>query len=135
MPEPKLAPAIPQLPTGDIEETAAFFSEKLNFEIVAKAKQFRYLTLKRGSAEIHFWEAETKEQARALGSSSSCYIRVEGVQELFNEFKANGVSFRYELTKQPWGMFEMQIDDPYLNAIRFGEPYKNIDGSTIQETE
>jgi hypothetical protein len=29
--------------------------------------------------------------------------------------------FRYELTTQPWGMHEMQIDDPYGNAIRFGE--------------
>ena len=26
-----------------------------------------------------------------------------------------------EMTIQPWGMHEMQIDDPYGNAIRFGE--------------
>lgn len=35
--------------------------------------------------------------------------------------KRLGAPFRYELRVQPWGMTEMQIDDPYGNAIRFGE--------------
>lgn len=27
-----------------------------------------------------------------------------------------------ELKQMPWGMNEMQVDDPYGNAIKFGEP-------------
>lgn len=80
--------------------------------------------MKRGPAEIHFWQAPTEKEARDLGSESSCYIRVENIELLYDEFKRRGASFRYELTKQAWGMNEMQIDDPYMNAIRFGEPVK-----------
>ena len=49
---------------------------------------------------------------------------VENIQPLFEEFQKNKAPFRYELTQQPWGMNEMQIDDPYGNAIKFGEPSK-----------
>lgn len=116
-----LSPAIPQLPSGDIEKTAAFFVTYLGFSIAAKYAENKFLILKRGSAEIHFWQAPTEAEACELGSNSSCYIRVQNIQDLYQEFKTNNAPFRYELTKQPWGMNEMQIDDPYGNAIRFGE--------------
>ena len=118
---PKLSPAFPQLPTGNIDRTAAFFVEQLGFRVKAKFPTQKFLIVEREDAEIHFWTAETDADAREVGSNSSCYIRVEEIDELYKEFKARGVRFRYELTKQPWGMYEMQIDDPYGNAIRFGE--------------
>ncbi|WP_373997618.1 bleomycin resistance protein [Bdellovibrio bacteriovorus] len=118
----KLHPAIPQLPTGDIENTADFFVSKLGFQIISKMPEHGFLSLKRGAAEIHFWKT-TEEAAKSLGRNSSCYIRVENIEVLFEEFKSRGVKFRYELIKQPWGMNEMQIDDPFENAIRFGESF------------
>ena len=124
MSNPRLSPAIPQLPSGDIEKTATFFETKLNFEIAAKFREHKYLIVRRGSTEIHFWQASSEEEAKSIGSQSSCYIRIENIEPLFEELKNNGAPFRYELTKQPWGMNEMQIDDPYGNAIRFGEPAK-----------
>ena len=119
----KLNSAIPQLPSGDIEKTAEFFETKLGFETV-KFLEHKHLIVRRGSAEIHFWQASTEEEATKLGSQSSCYIRVENIEPLFEELKTSRSPFRYELTVQPWGMNEMQIDDPYGNAIRFGEPVK-----------
>lgn len=122
MSETKLGSAIPQLPSGDLEKTAAFYEFQLGFQIISKMIDYNFLSVKRGSAEIHFWKAPSEKEARELGQESSCYIRVENIIPLFNEFKEKGATFRYELTKQPWGMHEMQIDDPYMNAIRFGEP-------------
>lgn len=122
--EAKLSPAFPQLPTGDLEKTADFFVNKLGFEIIAKYVDQKFLIVRRGPAEIHFWQTANEVEAKKLGSDSSCYIRVENIDPLFTEFKERGATFRYELTKQPWGMNEMQIDDPYLNAIRFGEAIK-----------
>jgi uncharacterized glyoxalase superfamily protein PhnB len=61
------------------------------------------------------------KDAKKLASQSSCYIRVENIEALYAELQYSGASFRYGLTKQPWGMNEMQIDDPFGNAIRFGE--------------
>ena len=121
MDEFKLGSAIPQLPTGDIDKTADFFEKKLGFEIISKMSDHKFLIVRRGLAEIHFWTAPSEAEARTLGSDSSCYIRVENIVPFFNELKERKASFRYELTKQPWGMHEMQIDDPFGNAIRFGE--------------
>ena len=116
-----LSPAVPQLVTGDIELTATFFDIKLGFEIVAKFPEHNHLIVQRGPAEIHFWQASTEEDARNIAMQSSCYIRVENVEYLYREYKTKSVPFGYELTKQPWGMNEMQVNDPYGNAIRFGE--------------
>lgn len=119
-----LSQAIPQLPTGDIEKTAEFFEFILNFEIAEKIPEFNHLIVKRGNAEIHFWKASTEAEAKSIGGQSSCYIRVENIDAQFKEYKAKDAPFAYELTKQPWGMYEMQVNDPYGNAIRFGEEYE-----------
>jgi len=121
MSDTKLSPAIPQLPTGDIEKTAAFFESLLGFEVVAKFPEHNHLIVRRGAVEIHFWQAATEVGAKKIASQSSCYIPVENIEPLFIELKEKGAPFAYELTQQPWGMNEMQINDPYGNAIRFGE--------------
>ena len=121
MSDSKLGAAVPQLPTGDIERTAAFFHDQLGFEIAAKFPEYNQLIVRRDLAEIHFWQAPTDRQAREIASQSSCYITTDHIEDLFAQYKDRGVVFRYELTAQPWGMHEMQIDDPYGNAIRFGE--------------
>ena len=83
--------------------------------------EHEHLIVRRASAEIHFWQADTEELARHDGDASSCHIRATGIEGLDQELKARGAKFRYGLTKQLWGMNEMQIDDPDGNAIRFGE--------------
>lgn len=118
----ELSPAIPQLPSHDIDETAKFFEKFLGFEVVAKMKEHNFLIMKRGPAEIHFWQAENRESAETIARESSCYIRVKNIPALFEEFKMSETPFRYELKQMPWGMLEMQIDDPTGNAIKFGEP-------------
>ena len=116
-----LHPAIPQLPCADIETTAKFFERTLGFEVIAKYPQNNLVIVRREQAEIHFWQASSAAEARAIASQSSCYIRVDNIESLFAELKQNAAPFRFELTKQPWGMHELQIDDPDGNAIRFGE--------------
>ena len=117
-----LGVAIPQLPSGDIDVTGEFFVTKLGFEIIQKFTGFNFLIVRRGAAEIHFWQAEDDATAKKFGSASSCYIRVKNIFPLYEELRQRDAPFQYHLEKKPWGMNEMQIDDPYGNAIRFGEP-------------
>lgn len=117
----ELSPAIPQLASGDIHETESFFNEFLGFNTISKIVENNFLMVKRGPAEIHFWQASDRETAMTIATQSSCYIRVKNITALFEELKERGTTFRYELQKMPWGMYEMQIDDPFGNAIRFGE--------------
>ncbi len=118
---PELSQAIPQLPTGDINKTADFFELKLGFTVLQKYPEQGHLVLSRDKAEIQFWQVPSEDEARVIAMQSSCYIRVQNISELYAEFKSNDVPFGYELTEQPWGMKEMQVNEPYGNAIRFGE--------------
>lgn len=117
----ELSNAIPQLPSGNIEKTAEFYSNDLGFEVIALLKDFNFLIVRRGSAELHFWQTEDESTARQLGNMSSCYIRVKNINTFFNDLKKKGTHFRYELQETPWGMNEFQVDDLYGNAIKFGE--------------
>ena len=118
---PELIQAIPQLPTGDINKTADFFESRLGFTVLQKYPEQGHLILCRGNAEIQFWQASSEEEAKTIAMQSSCYIRVTNITKLYEEFKSNGAPFGYDLTEQPWGMKEMQVNEPYGNAIRFGE--------------
>ena len=118
---PKLDQAVPQLPTVNIDKTADFFESKLGFTVVQKYPEQGHLILCRGNAEIQFWQTASEEEAKKIAMQSSCYIRVQNISELYAEFKNNDTPFGYELTEQPWGMKEMQVNEPYGNAIRFGE--------------
>lgn len=121
MPAFILSPAIPQLPSGDLKRTADFFRDCLGFTKFTLYAEHGHLIASREQVEIHFWDAGSEEEAIKYGSASSCYIRVQNIGPLFEELKARKAPFGYELTPQAWGMNEMQINDPYGNAIRFGE--------------
>lgn len=47
-----LGPAIPQLPSGDIQVTKKFFTEKLGFEVGAIFPDEKFLIMRRENAEI-----------------------------------------------------------------------------------
>lgn len=124
MSAPWMEPAIPQLPSGDLDVTRRFYVEQMGFKVAAMYPDQGFLILRRDAAEIHFWRASSEQEAKQYGSASSCYIRVENIQSLHDELLLGGVELRYGLVRQPWGMYEMQVDDPYGNAIRLGEEYK-----------
>src|ERR1700687_2615853 len=71
MATPSLGFAIPQLPSGDIDITGSFFVDKLGFEIVSRFPEQKFLIVRRGAAEIHFWQAPNEEHAKKIGHESS----------------------------------------------------------------
>lgn len=111
----QLTSVVPQLPSLDLERTATFCALTLGFEVVSRYETM--IIVKRDAAEIHFWKCDDP----ALPKESSCYVRVVDLGPLFAAFKAAGAKFGYELTEQPWGMHEFQVNDPDGNALRFGE--------------
>lgn len=88
-----LVVAVPQLPSGNLDQTEIFFHQFLGFESVAID----------------------------IGKMSSCYIRVEDIESLYNDLKARKTQFKVPLSDMPWGMREFQFDDSFFNAIKFGE--------------
>lgn len=89
----ELSAAIPQLPSGNLDETAAFFEKFLGFQVVVKMQDHGFLMIRRGPAEIHFWQAQDVETAHKIGDQSSCYIRVSKYRRSIKNFKTARYAF------------------------------------------
>ncbi|NIK75246.1 putative glyoxalase superfamily protein PhnB [Paenibacillus castaneae] len=49
------------------------------------------------------------------------YAMVEGINQLYEEFKSKGALFQYDLTTNEYQMQEFAIKDPHGYTIGFGE--------------
>ena len=94
---------IPALPVRDAATAVAFYSERLGFEVLHHDGAFA--VVRRDAATLHLWEA-SDESWRSRDSSeppvrsgaesfiagtASCRIRVEGVDELYEELRSKDV--------------------------------------------
>jgi len=108
---------IPVLASLDMARTEAFYREKLGFETIIQ--QDNYLGMRRGELVLHFWKCES----RLIAENTSCYVEVEGIDELHAAYEAQGVIHpNGALRNQPYGMREFAILDPDGNLITFGQP-------------
>ena len=120
---PILKKVIPILFVRDVKVCAAFFREKLGFQIdfLHGLPPF-YGAVSRDGVCLHirfvhhpfFAEAAAQEGSLILAS-----IEVANVQGLFEEFKARGVEFAQKLKKQAWGGTDFQVRDPDGNVVSF----------------
>jgi catechol 2,3-dioxygenase-like lactoylglutathione lyase family enzyme len=99
----RLEQTIPALPVRDSRAAVDFYREKLGFEAVHQDDGFA--VLRRDQAVVHLWqsgdeswrERDSLERPIRSGAESflagtaSCRIRVEGVDELYDELSKAGV--------------------------------------------
>lgn len=113
----------PILFVRDVTASAAFFREKLGFEVdfLYGAPPF-YGSVSRGAACLHlrfvhapnFAEIAAREPSLILAT-----VEVSGIHALFDEFSARGVAFAQPPTRQVWGGTDFHVRDPDGNAISF----------------
>jgi catechol 2,3-dioxygenase-like lactoylglutathione lyase family enzyme len=111
--------AIPVLASLDFDATEAFYQQKLAFKTSYKSEV--YLIMCRADLVLHFWACEDKN----IAQNTSCYINVEGVDELYSEYEQAGVIHPHsnaKLQDQPHGMREFAIVDGDGNLLKFGQP-------------
>jgi catechol 2,3-dioxygenase-like lactoylglutathione lyase family enzyme len=98
-----LSQAIPALPVRDAAAAVAFYRDRLGFTVLHHDGGFAVLG--RDDAVVHLWEAgdetwrdrDSLERPVRSGAESfiagtaSCRIRVEGVDELYDELRGNDV--------------------------------------------
>ena len=118
-----LKSAIPILFVRDVPASAAYFRDKLGFEIdfLYGAPPY-YGSVSRGEVRLHlrfvhqptFAVLAAREVSLILAT-----VEVSDVQGLFDEFKERGVEFAQTPTKQPWGGTDFQVRDPDGNVISF----------------
>jgi uncharacterized glyoxalase superfamily protein PhnB len=127
---PLLKKVIPILFVRDVKKSAAWFRDKLNFQIdFLHGLPPSYGAVSRDGVCLHlrfvhhpfFAKAAAEEGDLILAS-----IEVANVQGLFEEFKARGVEFPQQLKKQAWGGTDFQVRDPDGNVLSF-VAYDNVE--------
>jgi uncharacterized glyoxalase superfamily protein PhnB len=109
--------AIPVLASLNIDKTVNFYKDKLGFSKPGWQDKDNAV-IGRDKIVIHFWKCNDKIHPE----HTSCYIRVQGVDELYREMRSAGVVHpNGPLKDQPWGMSEFAISDQDGNMIKFGQ--------------
>ncbi|MEI8146940.1 MAG: glyoxalase superfamily protein [Alphaproteobacteria bacterium] len=115
---------VPILFVRDVSQSAAFYRDKLGFEIdfLYRAPPFYGAVSRGGAACLHlrcvhepnFAELAAREQFLILAT-----VEVSDVHSLFEEMSGRGVDFAQTPTKQPWGGTDFHVRDPDGNVISF----------------
>jgi uncharacterized glyoxalase superfamily protein PhnB len=113
----------PQFFTTDIPATAAYYKDKLGFEILSTwLEPPVYAILARDQHAIHFRCAPppAANPDKYADELLDAYLRVEGVDALYAEYAAKGVEFTRGLADTPWGSREFVVKDCDGRLLAFG---------------
>jgi catechol 2,3-dioxygenase-like lactoylglutathione lyase family enzyme len=129
--------SIPALPVVSIEKAIDFYETKMGFTARHREKTFGILV--RDAVEIHLWASCDKSwkfrslvlflkpvwtgAETFLAGTASCRVEVEGIDELYQEYKAQGILHNEHavIEEQYWGHRDFPILDLYGNLITFYE--------------
>jgi catechol 2,3-dioxygenase-like lactoylglutathione lyase family enzyme len=133
----KMKKTIPALPVQDIKESIEFYTTKLGFTV--RHYDDAFCIVVRDEVVIHLWKSgdETWKRKGAnlaidpissgaesfLAGTASCRIEVQGIDELFEEYKKQGVIYSPNtvVKEQPWGNREFPASDHHRNLLTFYE--------------
>lgn len=133
----KMLHTIPVLPVQNINEAVTFYESKLGF--TNRHQDDGFAILNRDGVEIHLWRAGDKSwKLRSiflflrpvwsgaesfLAGTASCRIEVEKIDDLFSEYKEQGVLYKPTtvVEKTHWGTREFPALDLHRNLLTFYE--------------
>lgn len=132
--------SIPALPVVGIGESIEFYTTKLG--ITAPYHNDGFAKLIR-EVEIHLWASSDESWKNRdanlstcpiitgaesfLAGTASCRIEVQGIDELFEEYKMQGVIYNADtlVEEPPWGDREFPALDHHRNLLTFYEKIKS----------
>jgi|ERR1700730_5161292 len=133
----KMIKTIPALPVQDINQSMDFYTTKLGFTL--RHHETGFAIVARDEVEIHLWKSgdeSWKDKGLTLvadpicsgaesflAGTASCRIEVQGIDELFEEYKKQGVIYNPDtiVEEQPWGDREFPALDHHRNLLTFYE--------------
>lgn len=117
MSETRFLSAIPVLASLDIQRSVDFFATVLGFS-VRHSDPGSYGVVTRGTVGVHFWACSD----RRYPENTSCRIRVEGIEALYDTCQRAGVVHpSAPMATKPWGAREFGVLDPDGNLVTFAE--------------
>jgi uncharacterized glyoxalase superfamily protein PhnB len=108
------------LAVKDLAASAAYFKEKLGFDLDFTAPGWEFLSF--GIFKVMLGECWDEMSAEETGNHSwFAHALVENVDEVFEEFKANGAIINSVPRNQPWGIRDFGVSTPDGHRITFGQ--------------
>lgn len=110
------------LAVQNLEISTRYYIDVLGFtKDPIDAAGWSFLT--RDSFRVMLGECANEPPAGDLGDHSYfAYWNIEGVDELFEEFRAKGALILTKPTDKPWGLREFTLKTPDGHRIACGEP-------------
>ena len=105
----------------DLAVSAAYFVDKLGFEHDFTVPGWEFLSF--GDFKVMLGECSDALWAHETGDHSYfAHALVENVDEVYEEFKANGAEFTQQPpADKPWGLREFGVRTPDGHRIMFGQ--------------
>jgi catechol 2,3-dioxygenase-like lactoylglutathione lyase family enzyme len=131
-----LSQTIPAMPARDAAAAAAFYRDRLGFEVLHQDEGF--VVLGRDEARVHLWQAgdeswrergSLEEPVRSgaesfIAGTASCRVLVDGVDDLYEELRAKDVLHpvsRDGVSETDFGSREFATLDQDGNLVTFFE--------------
>jgi uncharacterized glyoxalase superfamily protein PhnB len=112
------------LAVKDLAVSAAYFKEKLGFDLDFTAPGWEFLSF--GIFKVMLGECSDEMSAEETGNHSwFAHALVENVDEVFAEFLANGAMVTSHPDDKPWGIREFGVTTPDGHRITFGQLIEN----------
>ena len=107
------------LAVKDLAVSAAYFKEKLGFELNFTAPGWEFLTF--GDFKVMLGECRAAPWAHETGDHSwFAHALVEHVDEVFAEVTERGAEILSRIENKPWGIREFSVKTPDGHRITFG---------------
>jgi len=101
----------------DMSAALDFYTTKLGFH-VAFQNGAVYAIVTRDGIDISLG----LDRTGAKSGKGGCYLKLEGIEALHEEFIGKGVIMTHPLKTESYAMKEFMITDPDGNTLNFGEP-------------
>ncbi|MGV3685071.1 MAG: hypothetical protein ACO1NS_05555 [Daejeonella sp.] len=133
----RMQKTIPALPVESIKMSCEYYTNKLGFRIRHQEETFAIAV--RDEIEIHLWQACDKSwkwrsillvlkpiltgAETFIAGTASCRIQVQGINELYEEYKNQGVLHSPDtiVEEQHWAHREFPAVDNHRNLLTFYE--------------
>ncbi|HET9324844.1 MAG TPA: glyoxalase superfamily protein [Gaiellaceae bacterium] len=115
----------PVLVVPEVEETLAYYRDRLGFETEAwKPNPAAYGYARRDGLSLHFNQGEQPRPNHEVVQPDlfDVYVWVDDVNALHDEFVKRGADLLHAPIERPWGHLEIRIQDPNGYILAFGEP-------------
>lgn len=107
------------LSVQDLERSVAFYVDKLGFESNWSGEGWHFV--QRNGCLLMLGASPDKVSAWDISTHSYfAYLIVDQVDDLYSEFKTNGVEIIMDIASRPWGMREFGIRTIDGHRIMFG---------------